>query len=273
MKKRVLILALAAAVFAACDKDDNERESGRTDCPIAKVALVSYGADDEGGPFSKFFEVTMEPSFDVQGRLTRVNRQSSGMSTEVRGDEDIYHYLKDLDETVEIVYNPDHTGKMVYKGKTFSYRFHNGVPTAYEDPFEIEIPLVFNEDWNIMREGESTYEYEYSDGYFQEYDVKWENGDLMSFGQYSFTYSDEPNPFRDWIDFTGGFISIPEEFSFGLMGKRSAHIPATIEDEESFFPITNVSVTKDSKGRIKHIRYDREDESTTYSTLEIEYKK
>ena len=272
MKKTVLLFVLAALTVCACDKDDDRKASDQKACPIAKLALVNYAADEEGGPFSKYFEITLEPSYDAQGRLSSVIRQSWGMSIEVKDGKDIYHYLKDLDETIDIVYNPDHTGKMVYKGKTYSYRFPGGVPTPEENPHEIEIPLTFNDDWYITLTGESTFKYEYSDGYLQEYDVSWKNGDLMTYGQYSFTYSDEPNPFKDWIDFTAGITSIPEEFSFGLMGKRSAHIPATVVDEDSFFPVTNVSVTKDSKGRITQIRYDREDETTFYSTLEIEYK-
>ena len=273
MKRTVLFLALAAAVFAACDKNDDERQQEQTACPIAKIAQVNYAADEEGGPFSKYFEVIMEPRFDAQGRLSGINRESWGMSIEEKDSADIYHYLKDFEETIDVIYNPDHTGKLVYKGQTYSYRFPGGVPTAFTDTFEIEVPLVFNNDWNITRTGESSFEYEYSDGYWQEYDVTWQNGDLMSYGQYSFTYSDETNPFKDWIDFTPGMISIPEEYSFGLMGKRSAHIPATINDEESLAPVTTVSVTKDKQGRITQLRYDREgEENIAYSTLEIQYK-
>ena len=268
-----MILALAAAVFAACDKSDEERQQEQTLCPIARISQVSYSADQEGGPFSKYFEVMMEPNFDAQGRLSGIIRRSWGMTVEQKDSADIYHLLKDLEETVDVIYNPDHTGKLVYKGQTFSHRFIGGVPVSNPDTFDIEVPIIFNNDWNIKFEGESSFEYEYADGYLQEYDVTWQDGDLMTFGQYSFTYSDELNPFKDWIDFTPGMISIPEEYGFGLMGKRSAHIPATIYDEESMAPLTTVSVTKDKQGRIIQLRYDREgEENIAYSTLEIQYK-
>ena len=269
-----MILALAAAVFAACDKSDEERQQEQTLCPIARISQVSYSADQEGGPFSKYFEVMMEPNFDAQGRLSGIIRRSWGMTVEETDSADIYHYLKDFEETVDVIYNPDHTGKLVYKGQTYSHKFIGGVPVATSDTFDIEIPLVFNNDWCITRAGESSYEYEYADGYWKDGDmITWQDGDMMTCGQYSFTYSDEANPFKDWIDFTPGMISLPEEYSFGLMGKRSAHIPATIYDEDSMIPTTTVSVTKDKQGRITQLRYDREgEENIAYSTLEIQYK-
>ena len=270
MKRTILILSLAAAVFAACEKDHDETSSDP--CPIAKVSLVSYAADSIGGPFSKYLEMSMEPRFDDKGRFAGAKRQVWAMTLEMKDTTDIFHFLQDLDETIQVVYNPDHTGKLIYKGTTYSYRFPDGVVTQSGEPHDIEIPLVFSDDWYIIRSGESTYEYEYVDGYLQEYDVTWQDGDLMKFWQYSFTYTQEPNPFRDWIDFTAGSTSIPEEFGMGLLGKHTAHIPATVVDEESMAPLTTVTVTKDQQGRITQLRYDREGEDTAYSTLEIQYK-
>ena len=272
MKRTVLILAMAAAVFAACDKEETESPSAQDPCPIAKISFVNYWGESEKGPFSKFFELAMQPSYDAQGRLSGIIRQSWGMTIEQKDTTNIYHYLLDYDETISIVYNPDHTGKMMYKGKTYSYRFPDGVPTASEEPFDIEIPLVFNEDWYITFADDSTLQYKYADGYLQAYDVTWKNGDLMTFGQYSFTYSDEPNQFKDWIDYTMGGTGIPDDYNFGLLGKHSAHIPATIADEEYLAPLTHVSVTKDSLDRITQLRFDREGENASYSTLEVQYK-
>ena len=214
----------------------------------------------------------MEPQFDALSRLSGATHKVWAITVERRDTADIYHFLQDLYETIQIVYNPDHTGMLIYRGKTFSYIFPDGVVSQSYVPHDIQIPLVFNDDWHIIREGESDFEYEYADGYLQEYDVTWQDGDLMRFGQYTFTYSDEPNPFKDWIDYTAGSTSIPQEFTLGLMGKHSAHIPATVNDEESLNPTTNVSITKDSQGRITQIRYDHEGEPDAYTTLEIEYK-
>ena len=267
-----MILALAAAVFAACDKEETESPSALDPCPIAKISFVNYWGQSAEGPFSKYLEVAMQPSYDAQGRLSAVKQEVWAMTVEQIDTTNIYHFLQDLDETISIIYNPDHTGKMVYKGKTFSYTFPDGVVTQSENPHDIEIPVVFNEDWYITRSGESTYETEYSDGYLREHDVTWQNGDLMTFGQYSFTYSDEPNQFKDWIDYSYGGTGIPEDFMFGLMGKHSAHIPATIDDDEYMAPTTHISITKDEQGRITQLRYDREGETASFSTLEIQYK-
>ena len=274
MKRTVLFLALAAAVFAACEKSDDVdvKPEPQDPCPIAKISFINYWGESAEGPFSKYLEVAMQPSYDALSRLSAIKQEVWGMTIEQIDTTNIYHFLKDLDETVSITYNPDHTGKMVYKGKTFSYTFPDGVVTPSENSHDIEIPITFNEDWYILRTDNSTYEYEYADGYLQEHDVTWQDGDLMTFGQYSFTYSDEPNQFKNWIDYSMGGTGIPEDFMFGLMGKHSAHIPATITDEESMAPLTTITVTKDSLGRITQLRYDRECETASFSTLEIQYK-
>ena len=297
--KKILTLLSAALVLFACNPtinpgpDPSENPSSEpsdnpsqepsaepaNDPGISKVTLTIYMEGRTSEEMEKHHQEISVPNFDANGRLTGYSREV--WLQEVEWPESgsvIMHFVKSVDETVTFTY--DDTAKKVstvYKG--ISYNYNEDCSDFSEEPFEDDpVVMQFDENWCYV--GDPLLAYYYKDSYLSgigSKNVVWRDGDMVVCGDCDIQYGTEPNTLASTLDYSL-YEALGEEYAFGFLGKRCAHLPIKIVDHQDGFDIINeCSATKDSEGRITSLKFQRLDSETgeklgRYSLIEYEYK-
>ena len=271
MNRFCICWALVCVVMlAGCSKDGPFAKKAI----ISKVTVTRYIIDDNGD-YQMNFQETQVPTYDAKKRLVKLHVNSWEKENEWLSDYSGYvpHFVESEDEEITITYyDKSHTGLLVIKGVYYVYNSDYTGRTAKEiqnNPMD----LTFDSNWYVTSLDESPYTY--TGGYFdyaKSVQAGWRGGDLALFGDYTITYSEEPNPFYWGLDLSLYNAYLPRLYYWGLMGKHSAHLPAKIVENYLGTDITEeVSFTKDDAGRITQLRFDTVPASTSYTLIDVEY--
>lgn len=310
MKKILSLLAAAAFLLVACNPSGTAPVDGVgvVDNPIAKVSIITYNPGGGGQPAPHFGQIYSDFSFDGS-RIAGYTRDDYS--------EDL-HYAEDFIDkepgvsgqsrkyvrvgTSEVTLTYDAATNSASR-KTQNWRYDYDYyflqdPKKVDNETERDV-IRFDAAWCATQIGESdlAWNFTYQDGRISNGATWSAGGDLTKitvtkparFGGYKDTYeieySAESNPFVDGIidptlpGYSGPSGAIfPEEFLFGLMGRRCAHLPAKVTYLLSGDTriVDAVSFTKDGQGRIEAIRFDRLGDngqpSGRFTEVKIEWK-
>ena len=272
-KTAVLILCCAATIAASCIREEVDG-FGRK---ISKIVITNFigerETEDAEIVFHRRKQEEYSPTFDARGRISKlhkviwieeVERPESGPVTR--------HFVKSEDIILTFSYNEGKcNGTLSRQGTRYSYDFSNSNPESSEKVDESST-MTFNSDWCMTSLGGDNWEYE---GERLKTGAIWEDGKLVSYGEYRYSYSGLENPFAESFDLSlGGSLTsdLPEYYTYGLMGKRSSHIPSRIDRVTGGQTVSDfVTVTRDAEEKITKIRLDRKGDPLWYSIIDFSY--
>ena len=254
-------------MLVSCVKNNGE---GKTSGKIDYVEMLRYDDGEAAGAHSK---IVYTPTFDDQGRLVKSVEQWYFADHET-GELAANQYYQ-----TTFKYNEsDHT---VYFERGNGYWDYSGAKPGWTDVTVSDSgTLSCDNDWHATSWADRRDSFTYTDGclteylhndlsdyWWAKYIYEWKDGDLQkltkekkdgtSYVAYSFTYTDDLNPFGKY-DFFCSSLNGWIDGEFGLwaatiFGNHSKHLIKTETEQENSMAIT-YTYKKDKSGRVTEVR-------------------